>query len=61
MAGLEERGVRLLEVDVTDDASVAAAMTEVVASAGRIDLLINNAGEWHWEVWWLVRSIAAVT
>jgi len=56
MAGLEERGVRLLEVDVTDDASVSAAMTEVVASAGRIDLLINNAGEWHWEVWRLVRQ-----
>jgi short-subunit dehydrogenase len=30
--------------DVTDDASVAKLVDEVISDAGRIDLLVNNAG-----------------
>lgn len=37
-------GARPLLVDVTDDASVAAAAAQVRAEAGRVDVLINNAG-----------------
>jgi short-subunit dehydrogenase len=37
-------GVTMLACDVTDDASVSALVAEVVARAGKIDLLVNNAG-----------------
>ncbi|WP_329457348.1 SDR family NAD(P)-dependent oxidoreductase [Streptomyces sp. NBC_01497] len=39
-----ELGARPLLIDVTDDASVRAAAEVVRAEAGRVDLLINNAG-----------------
>jgi short-subunit dehydrogenase len=37
-------GVTMLTCDVTDDESVAKAIDEVLTKAGRIDLLVNNAG-----------------
>jgi len=37
-------GITMLTVDVTDDASVARLVDEVLSVAGRIDLLVNNAG-----------------
>lgn len=37
-------GVELVALDVTDDDSVAAAVSTVVQRAGRIDILVNNAG-----------------
>ncbi len=39
--GLDARPLRL---DVTDDASVAAAASFVEQNAGRLDILVNNAG-----------------
>src|ERR1700731_2368669 len=36
--------IHILELDVTDDASVERAVEAVVAKAGRIDVAINNAG-----------------
>jgi short-subunit dehydrogenase len=37
-------GVTMLACDVTDDASVTNLVDEVLSKAGRIDLLVNNAG-----------------
>jgi NAD(P)-dependent dehydrogenase (short-subunit alcohol dehydrogenase family) len=37
-------GVDYVACDVTDDMAVGAAVREVLAKAGRIDLLVNNAG-----------------
>ncbi|HEY9305339.1 MAG TPA: oxidoreductase [Mycobacterium sp.] len=37
-------GVEVIQLDVTDNASVAAAVSTVVQRAGRIDILVNNAG-----------------
>ena len=36
--------IRMIACDVTDDASVAAAVALAQAELGRIDLLVNNAG-----------------
>jgi NAD(P)-dependent dehydrogenase (short-subunit alcohol dehydrogenase family) len=39
-----KKGYEMLALDVTSDASVQAAVAEVIAQEGRIDLLVNNAG-----------------
>lgn len=41
---LRGRGIKVVELDVADDASVDRAVAAVLADAGRIDVLINNAG-----------------
>lgn len=38
------QGVTMLICDVTDEASVQALIAEIVKQAGRIDLVVNNAG-----------------
>lgn len=40
-------GVRMLRVDVRDDASVTAAIRRITGAAGRIDAVVNNAGIMH--------------
>jgi NAD(P)-dependent dehydrogenase (short-subunit alcohol dehydrogenase family) len=37
-------GVELVQLDVTSDASVTRAVATVIERAGRIDVLVNNAG-----------------
>jgi NAD(P)-dependent dehydrogenase (short-subunit alcohol dehydrogenase family) len=44
LAGLEEVGCRILELDVTDEASRRAAVDAVVAAEGAVGVLVNNAG-----------------
>src|SRR3954464_7499006 len=39
-----QRSFEMLPPDVTSDESVEAAVSEVMRSEGRIDLLVNNAG-----------------
>jgi NAD(P)-dependent dehydrogenase (short-subunit alcohol dehydrogenase family) len=43
-AAAAELGARSVQLDVTDDDSVGRALAEVGAAAGRLDLLVNNAG-----------------
>jgi NAD(P)-dependent dehydrogenase (short-subunit alcohol dehydrogenase family) len=42
-AAAKELGTRFVQLDVTDDASVAAALAQVEADGG-LDVLVNNAG-----------------
>ena len=43
-SGRRQSGVELVELDVRSDASVQACVEQVVGAAGRIDVLVNNAG-----------------
>ncbi|HEY5075869.1 MAG TPA: SDR family NAD(P)-dependent oxidoreductase [Acidimicrobiia bacterium] len=44
LADLAAEGIETLRLDVNDASSIASAVAEVVARAGRIDVLVNNAG-----------------
>jgi NAD(P)-dependent dehydrogenase (short-subunit alcohol dehydrogenase family) len=43
-AAADALGARFVQIDVTDDASVAAAVADVEKHEGALDVLINNAG-----------------
>jgi NAD(P)-dependent dehydrogenase (short-subunit alcohol dehydrogenase family) len=43
-AAADDLGARFLLIDVTDDASVAAAAATLTGREGRLDVLVNNAG-----------------
>ena len=43
-AAADGLGARFVQIDVTDDASVAGAAADIKAHEGRLDVLINNAG-----------------
>jgi NAD(P)-dependent dehydrogenase (short-subunit alcohol dehydrogenase family) len=44
MAALKDAGATLLALDLTNDASIVAAANAIRDEAGRIDVLVNNAG-----------------
>lgn len=43
-ANLRSKGIHVVEIDVTDDASVQQGVSSVLSQAGRLDILVNNAG-----------------
>ena len=44
LAEAGDLSLHVIELDVTDDASVENGVNDVIAQAGRIDVLVNNAG-----------------
>ncbi|MEO0990342.1 MAG: oxidoreductase [Pseudomonadota bacterium] len=44
MADLESAGARVLEMDITKDDQVVAAVEKIMAESGGVDILVNNAG-----------------
>ena len=44
MTSLSDKGVRVLAMDITDEASMTAGVKQILADNNRIDVLVNNAG-----------------
>ena len=44
LAGLARQGIRTLALDVTDEASMTAALAAIEDAAGPVGVLVNNAG-----------------
>lgn len=44
MQPLADQGVHVFSMDVTDDLSMVEGVEKILAEAGRIDVLVNNAG-----------------
>ena len=44
LAQRERLALQIVEIDVTDDASVERAIAEIIDTIGRLDVVVNNAG-----------------
>lgn len=43
-SGKENLPLKIMQLDVTDDASVSKAVQSIISDSGRIDVIVNNAG-----------------
>ncbi|MDI1255586.1 MAG: oxidoreductase [Flavobacterium sp.] len=44
MNDLKTKGIRIIALDLTDDASIVEAVNTIISKEDRIDILVNNAG-----------------
>ena len=44
MFSLSEKGIHILPLDLTDEASISSCVHKILKKEGRIDVLVNNAG-----------------
>jgi len=44
MKDLESDGIRVLQLDLTEEDSIEACVKSIIERDGRIDILVNNAG-----------------
>lgn len=44
MTPIEEKGGKIVFLDLLDDSSIESCVSEIIKNEGRIDLLVNNAG-----------------
>lgn len=44
MKDLEEKGINIISIDVTDEKSMVAGINTIIEKEKRIDILVNNAG-----------------
>src|SRR5260370_42703595 len=44
LAEREQLALHIIEIDITDDASVEQAIASLVGITGRLDVVVNNAG-----------------
>lgn len=44
MSDLQEEGINIIQIDVTDEDSMVQGVNQILDKEGRIDVLINNAG-----------------
>jgi short-subunit dehydrogenase len=45
MKDLEEKGAKILKMDVTLDSEISSCVNQIIKEQGKIDVLINNAGQ----------------
>lgn len=55
MGDIAAAGGVALEMDVTDDAAMAAGIERILREQGRIDVLVNNAATDRWARWKMFR------
>jgi NAD(P)-dependent dehydrogenase (short-subunit alcohol dehydrogenase family) len=56
LADLQEQGIECVQLDVTSEQSVREAVEAVLQAAGRIDLLVNNAGVGSWLCFYITNA-----
>jgi NAD(P)-dependent dehydrogenase (short-subunit alcohol dehydrogenase family) len=59
MEGLKEQGIETVRLDVTSSKSIKDAVDHILTQAGRIDIVVNNAGDSRGLMPWTYRPALA--